>query len=75
LLSNLLLLRQQLDGLLSVIETVSTLPQIDNQSAGGCDELPQSNHLADAARDKTEAGYSHSGADTAPSTAEKRKGS
>lgn len=74
LLTNLLLLRKQLDGLLPLIEEASTLPQKDNQTEGGSDELPQPVHLAGPDRGSTSASRSHSGADIAAPTNEKRRG-
>ncbi len=74
LLSNLLLLRKQLDGLLPLIKEPSTLPQKDNQTEGGSDELPQPIHLAGSDRGSTSASGSHSGADIAAPTHEKRSG-
>lgn len=74
LLTNLLLLRKQLDGLLPLIEKPSTLSQKDNQIEGGSDELPQPIHLVSTDRGSTGAGDSHSGADIAAPANEKRKG-
>lgn len=74
LLSNLLLLRQQLDGLLPLLEEPSTLSQKDNQTEGGSDELPHPVHLAGSDRGSTSASGRHSGADIAAPTHEKRSG-
>ena len=71
--TKLLLLRQQLDGLLPLIEETSTLPQTDKQIEGGSDEIPQANHLVGTNRSATGAGDSHPGPDIAAPTNEKRR--
>jgi hypothetical protein len=74
LLTNLLLVRRQLDGLLPLIEEPSTLPHKDNQIEGGSDELPQSVHLGGPDRSSTGAGHGHSGAASAAPTHPKKTG-
>jgi hypothetical protein len=73
LLSNLLLLRQQLNEFLSLIEEPSTLSQKDNQTKGGSDELPPPIYLAGPDRGSTGASGRHSGADIAAPTHKKRR--
>jgi hypothetical protein len=60
--ANLLALRQQLDGLLSLRVERGTLPPKDRESKGGRDDLPQVGHLAGADREATEADRGHTGA-------------
>lgn len=74
LLTNLLLLRKQLDGLLPLIKEPSTLSQKDNQTEGGSDELPPPVHLAGPDRGSTRASGRHSGADIAAPTHRERGG-
>ena len=74
LLTNLLLLRKQLNGLLPLIEETGTLSQQDNQIEGGSDELSQPTYLVSTDKGATDTGDSHSGANSSASTSEKRQG-
>ncbi len=72
--AKLLSLRQQLDGLLSLIKEGGTLPPKDRQIKGGSDELPPVGHLGGPDRETTEADRGHAGAASATPAQAKRKG-
>jgi hypothetical protein len=72
--TKLLILRQQLDGLLPLIEAAGTLSPKAKPIAGGSDELSQPVHLVSPDQEAAGPGDSPSGPAGAASTAEKRKG-
>lgn len=66
--AKLLSLRQQLDGLLSLIAEGRTLPPKDSHLEGGSDELPQPVHLVRTDRGATEADHAAAGPNSAAAT-------
>jgi len=70
LLTNLLLLRQRLDGLLPTVEESSILPPKDTQIEGGSSGFPEPVHMVGTNRRSTCANHSHPGTDSSAPTSE-----
>lgn len=70
----LLWLRQELNGLLSLLAERGTLPPKDRQLKGGSDELPKGGHMVNSARKATDPDCGLAGAASAGPTQATRKG-
>ena len=70
LLTNLLSLRQRLDGLLPTVEESSILPQDDTRIEGGSNGFPEPVYMVETDKRSTRTNRSHPGANPSAPTGE-----